>query len=88
MVIKGQLRPITADCERLRPIATDKKLTTEQIKVIQLVAEKQKVVRKDVVALLGLSEAKVKEILNSLLGEHLLERCGHGRGTYYQLRND
>lgn len=49
-------RPIATDYDRLRPITTDKKLTTEQIKVIQLVVEKQKVVRKDVVALLGLGD--------------------------------
>lgn len=83
-----RLRPITTDYDRLRPIVADKELTLEQQKVVLFALENQKLTRKDVVALLGLGETKVKEILNSLLDEQLLERHGKGRGTYYQLKKE
>ncbi len=81
-----RLRPIATDYDRLRPITTDRNLSIEQVEVLRFALENQKLVRKDVVALLGLGETKAKEILNSLLNEQLLERHGHGRGTHYRLK--
>lgn len=70
--------------EDLRPIATDKELTLEQIEVIRFVQEKQKITRREAVALLEFGETKIKEVLNSLLDEQVLVRRGQGRSTYYE----
>ena len=76
----------TNDNARLSLITPDyARLSVEQQQILRYLLERPKMTRADGVALLQLSETKLKSLFNELLELGLITRQGQGRATVYVL---